>query len=155
MKQGDQEWHKARKHRITASAIGKMMIGGALVDELLQDLVRDGLGCPRAFQGNVATEYGQEHEPEARIEYVMQTGNAVEETGFHVHHRIDWMGASPDGLVGDDGLLELKCPYKLRNATDVPDELVEIDESNVYWHQMQCQMHVMDRQWCDFGESIS
>ncbi len=78
MKQGSSEWHEARKHRITASAIGKVMIGGKFVDELLQDLVRDALGYPRAFQGNVATEYGQEHEPEARLEYAMQTGNAVD-----------------------------------------------------------------------------
>lgn len=151
MKQRSDQWLLARANKITASQIGKLMIGGKLVDDLLQDLVRDALGYPRGFQGNVATEYGTEHESEARMEYVMQTGYAVEETGFHLHHMIPWMGASPDGLVGEDGLVELKCPYKLRNADDVPDDLVDLGEGDMYWHQIQCQMHVMDRRWCDFA----
>ncbi len=148
--QGSSQWHAARKGRITASVIGKVIMNKGR-DEVLRDMVRDALGYPRAFQGNVATEYGHAHEDEARTEYAINTGNAVAETGFHQHPEHEWLGASPDGLVGDDGLVEIKAPFKLRDADEVPRELVMLDDGDLYWHQMQAQMAVMGRAWCDFA----
>jgi len=124
--QGTDQWLKQREGKLTASVIGKVIIGNGK-DEVLRDMVREALGHPRLF-----------------------TGNAVSETGFHLHHLHRWMGASPDGLVGDDGLIEVKCPYGLRNASEVPETRVNLIDRDLYWHQMQCQMHVMGRQWCDF-----
>ncbi|WP_339885373.1 lambda exonuclease family protein [Vreelandella maris] len=147
--QGSDAWLRQREGKLTASVIGKVINGDG--KEVMRDMVREALGYPRAFTGNVATDYGHQHEDEARTEYALTTGNAVSETGFHAHPDIEWMGASPDGLVGSDGLLEIKCPFKLRDADAVPDELLSLDARDLYWHQMQCQMHVMHRKWCDFA----
>ena len=148
--QGTDAWMRQRANKITASVVGKIVTGQGK-DEVLRDMVREALGYPRAFQGNVATDWGHQHEDEARTEYAFATGNAVTETGFHLHPEHDWLGASPDGLVGSDGLVEIKCPYKLRDADTVPDGLLELDSQHLYWHQMQCQMAVLDRAWCDFA----
>jgi len=149
LKQGSQAWLDARKGRLTASVIGRVITGNGR-DGVLRDMVRDALGYPKSFQGNVATQWGNDNEDVARTEYALTTGNAVRETGLHIHPEHEWMAASPDGLVGSDGLLELKCPYGLRNADEVPQERVELTDRDLYWHQMQCQMHVMGRDWCDF-----
>ena len=148
--QGSEAWLEARRHKITASVVGKIVTGKGK-HEVLRDMVREALGYPRAFQGNVATDYGHAHEDEARTEYALETGNAVVETGFHLHPTYAWMGASPDGLVGKDGLVEIKAPYKLRGADEVPEELIELGREHGYWHQMQAQMAVMGRSWCDFA----
>src|SRR5690554_3488230 len=148
--QGTDAWMRQRAGKITASVVGKIVTGSGK-DEVLRDMVRESLGYPRAFTGNVATEWGHANEDQARTEYAMETGIAVRETGFHLHPEHDWLGASPDGLVGQHGLLEVKCPYKLRDADAVPDELLELDDKHLYWHQMQCQMAVLDRAWCDFA----
>uniref|UniRef100_UPI00356409A8 lambda exonuclease family protein n=1 Tax=Halomonas sp. TaxID=1486246 RepID=UPI00356409A8 len=148
--QGTDQWHAARKGRITASVIGKVITGNG-EDDVLRDMVRDALGYPRAFTGNVATEYGHANEDIARTEYAMETGRSPVETGFHTHPKHDWLGASPDGLVGDDGLIEIKAPFKLRDALEVPDELLDLGDRDLYWHQIQCQMAVMGRDWCDFA----
>ncbi|TDX30801.1 putative phage-type endonuclease [Modicisalibacter xianhensis] len=148
--QGTDAWLRARQGKLTASVIGKVITGKGK-DEVLRDMVREAMGYPRAFTGNVATDYGHAHEDEARTEYALETGNAVVETGFHLHPEHDWLGASPDGLIRDNGLLELKCPYKLRDADSVPDDLIELGREHVYWHQMQAQMAVMGRAWCDFA----
>src|SRR5690554_4827694 len=148
--QGTDAWMRQRAGKITASVVGKIVTGSGK-DEVLRDMVRESLGYPRAFTGNVATEYGTANEDQARIEYALETGVAVRETGFHVHPEHDWLGASPDGLVGQHGLLEVKCPYKLRDADAVPDDLLDLDDKHLYWHQMQCQMAVMDRSWCDLA----
>ena len=147
--QGTDAWLKQREGKLTASVIGRVITGDG-ADEVLRDMVREALGHPRLFLGNVATDYGHQHESTARTIYELETGNEVSETGFHLHPEHEWMGASPDGLVGDDGLIEAKCPFGLRNADEVPDDRVQLDDRHVYWHQMQCQMAVMDRQWCDF-----
>jgi len=147
--QGTDQWLDQRKGKLTASVIGKVLTGSGK-DSVLRDMVREALGYPRAFTGNAATEYGHEHEDEARTEYAMETGNAVTETGFHLEPLYSWMGASPDGLVGDDGLVEIKCPHSLCDADEVPGDLLELTNRDLYWHQMQCQMQVMNRTWCDF-----
>ncbi len=148
--QGTEQWHAARKGRITASVIGKIITGSGK-EEVLRDMVREALGHPRAFQGNIATDYGHQHEDEARTEYAFATGNAVTETGFHAHPEHEWLGASPDGLVGSRGLVEIKCPFRLRDAGEVPLDMMALGDRDLYWHQMQCQMAVMGRDWCDFA----
>lgn len=148
--QGTDAWMRQRAGKITASVVGKIITGKGK-EEVLRDMVREALGYPRAFQGNAATEWGTANEDEARTTYAIETGCAVTETGFHLHPEHDWLGASPDGLVGRDGLVEIKAPFKLRDADAVPDELLALNNRHLYWHQMQCQMAVMGREWCDFA----
>lgn len=84
-------------------------------------------------------EYGNQHEPIARIAYEVETGNLVQETGFWVWNEEDWLGASPDGIIGLNGLLEIKCLASL--PTRVPAK---------YLIQCRIQCLVTGRPWCDF-----
>ena len=140
------EWFKARKNRVTGSSIGAILGLSPFSSnyDIMRRMVRDYHGAPSEFTGNVATEYGTHHEDGARIEYEMETGNQVKEAGFYTFE--DWLGASPDGFVGDEGLIEIKCPYGLRNG----GEFKTAEQQMHYLAQMQIQMFVTGREWCDF-----
>lgn len=93
-----------------------------------------------------AMAWGTEHEADARAEYEDTTGNLVTQVGFIDHPEINNFGASPDGLVGDDGLLEIKCPSELTHLKrvltgEVPPE---------YKTQMIVQLICTGRKWCDY-----
>lgn len=95
---------------------------------------------------NAAMQRGTEMEPIARAAYEAHTGNFVEQVGFIKHPTIEWFGASPDGLVGEDGLIEIKCPntathLQYRKSGKPPAK---------YRNQMMAQMSVTGRKWCDF-----
>jgi hypothetical protein len=90
--------------------------------------------------------WGTEIEPQARLMYEFMTDNDVEEVGFIVHPGIPDAGASPDGLVGDDGLVEIKCP---NTATHI-DYLLTSTIPDKYIKQMQFQMACTARGWCDY-----
>jgi hypothetical protein len=109
-------------------------------------MVRDYHGYPSEFKGNVATNYGTHNEPIALADYELKYNTKIELTGFHTFE--DWLGASPDGLIGDDGLIEIKCPYSLRDKT--PVEFKSIDYQTHYWLQIQIQLLVTGREWCHF-----
>ncbi len=103
-------------------------------------------GNPVNGYQNAAMQWGTETEPEARMAYEAERGVIVEEVGFIKHPTIAWCGASPDGLVGDDGLVEIKCPestthLEWMDGGKAPAEHVP---------QIQGQMWVTGRQWCDF-----
>lgn len=97
--------------------------------------------------GNRATDWGHEHEPSARAYYSFTENLIVEEVGFVQHPDKPLFGCSPDGLVGDDGGLEIKCPYNtskhLQNIliSRVPDE---------YSWQIQGSLWITKRKWWDF-----
>jgi putative phage-type endonuclease len=94
---------------------------------------------------NAAMQWGIDTEPFAREAYEMATGEIVEEVGF-VDVPQMMSGASPDGLVGKVGLLEIKCP---NSATHIATLLAKkLDRK--YILQMQWQMYATDREWCDF-----
>lgn len=94
-----------------------------------------------------ALAWGRDHEDEARERYEVETGEVVDLVGFIPHPEIKWLGASPDGLVDDDGLLEIKCPFstvvhlKRIRAGVVPPEYVP---------QMLLQCICTGRKWVDF-----
>jgi hypothetical protein len=90
--------------------------------------------------------WGTEQEPLARGAYEALTGLLVEETGFVPHPTITMAGASPDGLIGDHGLVEIKCP---NTATHI-ETLMSDTVPGKYETQMQWQMACTDRKWCDF-----
>lgn len=89
---------------------------------------------------------GIELEAEARAVYEFVTDRNVESVGFILHPTIDMAGASPDGFVGEDGLIEIKVP---RTATHI-DYLLGGKAPAEYLNQMQWQMECTGRQWCDF-----
>jgi putative phage-type endonuclease len=104
-------------------------------------------GTVQASFTNAAMIHGTETEPEARRAYEFFVDRDVQQVGFVPHPTIAMAGASPDGLVGDDGLLELKCP---NSATHIETLLLgRIPEK--YHFQMQFQMACTGRQWCDFA----
>jgi predicted phage-related endonuclease len=109
-------------------------------------MVREYCGALSEFTGNVATEYGNMNERLARFDYELKTGATVETTGFHTHDYDDWLGASPDGFIGSNALVEFKCPFGLRNG----GEFKSIDVQWHYYAQMQIQMYVTNRTECDF-----
>jgi hypothetical protein len=90
-------------------------------------------------------QWGTEQEPVARAAYEVHTGHFVEQTGFHTHKSIKWLGASPDGFAGS-GLIEIKCP----NSNTHVDYLLSKEVPAKYKPQMLTQMLVTGRTWCDF-----
>jgi len=148
--QRTEEWYAARKGRLTGS-----MAGAALglapyqsKDDCLRALVRDMHGMESEFKGNIATEYGNANEDLARSAYELETGNTVEPAGFVPWE--NWSGASPDGYVGDDGLIEIKCPFGLRKDHD--PQFKSIDDQPHYYAQIQLQLLYACRDWCDFWQ---
>jgi putative phage-type endonuclease len=95
---------------------------------------------------NTSIEWGVEQEPNAREAYEFLTGNTVVETGLYTHPHIAHSHASPDGLIGDDGLIELKCP---NTATHIETLLSEAIPAK-YITQMTWQMACTGRQWVDY-----
>ncbi|MDO5532872.1 lambda exonuclease family protein [Sutterella sp.] len=93
-----------------------------------------------------AMQWGIEHEAEARDAYEVETGELVDLVGFVPHPEIPWFGASPDGLVGDDGLLEIKCP----NTTTHLERIAAGVVPEEYRPQMLVQLLCTGRRWVDF-----
>ena len=148
MEQRTQEWFEARKGRITASSVGAILGHApyATRDDVMRRMVREYHGAPEEFEGNIATEYGTRNEAGALTEYVMETGNEVKQIGFVT--REDWAGCSPDGLIGEDGGLEIKCPFGLRK--DEAPAFKTLKEQPHYYDQIQFSLWVTGRKWWDF-----
>lgn len=148
MEQRSPEWFQARRGRVTGSQVGGLLGLSPHISEgdAFRALVRSAHGMESEFKGNVATEYGTFHESGALAEYQMETGNTVDPVGFVAHG--DWLGASPDGLVGDFGLIEIKCPFGQRDKK--PPVFKSIDEQPHYYAQIQVQLYCTGNKWCDF-----
>ena len=146
--QRTEEWFTARKNRVTGSSVGAILGKSPFMkpEDVMRNMVRQYHGYPSEFKGNVATDYGTYHESLAIMDYVQKTDNVVIPTGFSLYE--DWLGASPDGLIGDDVLIEIKCPYGLRDKN--PPEFKSIDYQSHYWMQIQIELLVTGRQWCHF-----
>lgn len=151
--QGSDEWKAARIGSLGASrvheAIAKTKTGwGASRANLMAELISERLtGTPAEKFTNAAMQWGTETEAEARAAYAFRTDADVTEVGIVRHPAIAWTHASPDGLVGNDGLVEIKCPT---SATHL-DTLLRQSVPGKYVTQMQWQMACTGRQWCDFA----
>ena len=91
-------------------------------------------------------EWGVKTEPMARMAYEVSSDTLVDRTGFWKHPSIPFVGCSPDGLCGDMGLVEIKCPM----STTHIDYLLAKQVPPEYYKQVQGQIWVMQREWCDF-----
>jgi putative phage-type endonuclease len=152
MDQGTEEWFTIRIGKVTASrvadVIAKTKTGySASRDNYMAQLVCERLtGQKGESFTNAAMQHGTETEPLARAAYEALKDVLVDEVGFVTHPTIEMAGASPDGMVGEDGLIEIKCP---NTATHI-DTLLSQTVPGKYNTQMQFQMACTGRQWCDF-----
>jgi putative phage-type endonuclease len=152
MEQQTNEWFTARLGKVTASrvadVIAKTKTGySASRDNYMAQLICERLtGQKGESFTNAAMEWGTQTEPLARSAYENSRNLLVKEVGFINHSRIEMSGASPDGLVADDGLVEIKCP---NTATHI-DTLLSGKVPTKYITQMQWQMLCCQRKWCDF-----
>jgi putative phage-type endonuclease len=152
MDQGTEEWFTIRIGKVTASrvadVIAKTKTGySATRDNYMAQLICERLtGLKGESFTNAAMQHGTDTEPLARAAYEALRDVLVDEVGFVPHPTIEMAGASPDGLVGDDGLLEIKCPNTATHIETLMSKVVP----GKYNTQMQFQMACTGRQWCDF-----
>ena len=152
MKQGTDEWFSARLGKATASRVAdilaKVKAGEAAARANYRaELVAERLtGKAQESFTTKQMQWGTDSEPLARAAYEAETGAMVEEVGLFDHPSIAMAGASPDGLVGDDGQIECKCPD---TKTHIETILADAVPSR-YVPQIQWQMACTGRAWCDF-----
>lgn len=139
MKQRSQEWLDARAGKLTASRFAAALGLDPYCSR--QKLWRQLTGRQGADPTNFAMQGGIDNEPVVIDRYEIETGSIVVPTGFHLHQKYDWMGCSPDGLVGDDGLIEVKWRADGSLYEECPEK---------YLPQVMGQMAIMGRHWCDF-----
>jgi len=140
IEQRSPEWFEQRKGMITGSRAGAILGVSPLQTkaQCLRAMVREILGASSEFNGNVATEYGNFNEEYALADLQMDYGIRVDPAEFSVHSEIDWLGASPDGLVGKHHIVEVKCPFGLRDE-DNP-EFKKLSDLPHYYAQVQLEM---------------
>jgi putative phage-type endonuclease len=152
--QGSPEWFAVRLGKVTASRVADVVATvrsggyGASRASYMAELIAERLtGTPASRYVNAEMQWGTDKEPEARTAYEFHANSDVQQVGFIPHPSIEASGASPDGLVGSDGLLELKCPT---TATHI-ETLLSGKIPQKYVSQMLWQMACSGRQWCDFA----
>lgn len=150
--QGGPEWIAARLGKVSASRMGDMTARtkteyGASRANYAAELVAERLtASPTERYTNGAMAWGSEKEPDARKLYEFLRDVEVAQVGLVLHPTIDMACASPDGLIGEDGLIEIKCP---NTATHI-QTLLGAPLDGKYVKQMQWQMACAGRSWCDF-----
>lgn len=152
MEQRSAEWYEARLGKVTASRVADIVARtktgySTSRANYMAELVAERLTGKRdeGFT-SAAMQWGTENEPQARVAYEFRTDATVEQIGFVPHPAIEMSGASPDGLIGEDGLVEIKCP---NTATHI-DTLRSGSVPDKYLTQMHWQMACTGRWWCDF-----
>ncbi|HDS1695780.1 MULTISPECIES: lambda exonuclease family protein [unclassified Pseudomonas] len=155
MEQRSAEWFAARLGCVTASRVKDVMASGrggapsATRKNYMMELLCERLTGQQSgpdLSNKPAVQRGVELEPFACMAYEADKGLMVVETGLVMHPSIPGFGASPDGLVGDDGVLEIKCP---NTATHIATMQSERHDPQYEW-QMLAQMACTGRAWADF-----
>ncbi len=162
--QKSSEWYEARLGKFTSSELSKLLTSGRAKDqefgdtalsyikEKLHEHFTKGTCLDYGFQGNKATEWGEHFEPEARDLYSEMTGYLVTECGFIQSQESEMFGGSPDGLVGEDGLIEIKCPYASNHVEHLTLKTAQDLQASKKEYFAQCQGNLLatGRKWCDF-----
>lgn len=152
MNQLSPEWFAERCGKVTASRVADLMARtksgyAASRHNYMAELIAERLtGQTAESFTNAAMQWGQEHEQQARDAYSFYTGQDVEPAGFVPHPRIQNFGASPDGYVGEHGLIEIKCPNTATHIETLTIRTIPVK----YLTQMQSQLACTGRQWVDF-----
>lgn len=151
--QNTPEWHELRLGKVTASRVADIMRkgkSGAISmsrARYMGELVAEHLtGQPTQGFKSSDMEWGNTTEPMARDAYAYYRDADLFEVAFVPHRTIALAGASPDRLVGDDGLLEIKCPATHTHIATLKGAPIDAD----YLTQMQWQMACTGREWCDW-----
>lgn len=155
MIQGSAEWVAARLGKVTASRVNgvftkpKTGLVSKVREALFADLLSERLtGKPAAydFADEAARSWGAQTEPFARAAYMAQTHAAIELCGFVDHPTVPMAGASPDGVVGLDGMVEIKCP----NTETHKEYCRKRTIPKSYREQIKWGLACTGRRWCDF-----
>lgn len=152
MEQGSYDWYMARLGKVTASRVADVIaktktgVSASRANYAAELLAERLTGVPNESFCSPDMQWGKDNEADARASYSATTFDTVTEAGFINHPSIEMSGASPDGLVGDDGLLEIKCP---RTNTHI-ETLLSGKIPTKYETQMTWQMLCTGRKWCDF-----
>ena len=152
IEQRSEAWFQARLGKVTASAVADVLaktktgVSASRGNYLIKLAIQRVTGQIEESYTNDAMQWGIDNEDQARVAYEVASGNFVDQVGFVDHEIIDWFGCSPDGLVNNDGLVEIKCPnsathWEYFKTKEVPKK---------YFIQMQAQMSCTGRKWCDF-----
>ena len=147
LEQGTPEWQLVRLGKFTGSKANDLLMKPSLkgYQNLIYMLAYERLtGEPTESYVSEWMQYGTDTEPEARESYIFETGNEVQQVGFI--ELDENTGCSPDGLVNNDGMLEIKC---LKWNVQM-DYLISQKIPTNYYLQMQFNLFVSNRQWCDF-----
>lgn len=154
IEQGSPEWLEARVGMVTASRAGDVIAmlkngkgekaeranyRGELISEILT-------GQPYPRRVTPEMQWGIDHEEFARTAYEIQNDVLVDKCGFVIHPALDRFGVSPDGLVGEDGLIQIKCPTTITHLAWLRAGTVPIE----HMPQMLAEMSCTQRRWCDF-----
>lgn len=143
------EWFAQRLGKFTGSQFAALMAGETT--ETYQGYIREKAwerltGKAVSMFTNDAMQHGIDTEPQARAYYEFVTDSAVIEQAFITHPELDFVGISPDGLIGSDGLIEIKCPQPKTHI----EYLATKKMPSKYRWQIQGQLWVTERKWCDF-----
>ena len=152
IEQRSEAWFQARLGKVTASAVADVLaktktgVSASRGNYLIKLAIQRVTGQIEESYTNDAMQWGIDNEDQARVAYEIASGKFVDQVGFVDHEIIDWFGCSPDGLVNNDGLVEIKCPnsathWEYFKTKEVPKK---------YFIQMQAQMSCTGRKWCDF-----
>jgi putative phage-type endonuclease len=149
IQQGTDAWFAERLGKVTASQIANVLMKSSTAgyQNYAAQLVCEQLtGVREETYKSAAMEYGNITEPQARAMFELNNGVTVDEVGFINHPSIEMAGASPDGLVSDDWLIEIKCPQPNKHLKNLMNG--KIDRN--YMLQMQWQMRCTERDYCNF-----
>lgn len=152
MEQRSEDWYLSRLGKVTASRIADVLAKtksgpAATRENYLAQLVAERLtGIVAPSFTTPAMQFGIDTEASAREAYAIKIDDKPVEIGFVDHPAIAWSGASPDGLVGFDGLVEIKCPNTATHIRTLNGAAID----KKYMLQMQWQMACTERDWCDF-----
>lgn len=151
--QGSPEWFLARLGKVTASRFGDVMSKGRggnaskTAESYMIELIGERLTGENKFFVSPAVSWGSDHEDSARDLYMWRSSNVVKQVGFATIGEMPMIGASSDGLVGEDGLVEIKCPF---NSANHLSTIMSKEVPKTYEYQVQGQMWVLNKDWCDF-----
>jgi putative phage-type endonuclease len=152
VEQGTDAWHQLRLGKVTASRVADILAktktgpSASKQNYLIELALQRTTGIIQESYSNATMEWGTLTEPQARVAYEVKSGNFVDQIAFVDHPSIPWFGCSPDGLVSDRGLVEIKCP----NSATHWEYFKSKEPPKKYFIQMQAQLSCTGRDWCDF-----
>ena len=152
IEQGTPEWHQMRLGKVSASRMADLLaktktgFSASRAKYMAQLLCERMTGQPTEFFITPAMQRGTEIEPVARAAYEAENLVSVEQVAWVEHPTISLAGCSPDGFVGEHGLIEIKCKEIHNHLDSILNDKIDPDHQA----QMMWQMACTGRQWCDY-----